>query len=446
MTRAPRRQAKPAPGKTMYMGSWVDAAGITQYQWKPSPRLRKLGFKGFDLGSDEDEAITRARAENKRVKAFEQGRTEQAMVASTPPPTPKRRTFGDLVHEFRQDMAAREVLPEGHEDHLSPATIRQYRTMNKWLLAWAENGETVLADIDEAVCTDLRKTLVAGESDWTAAARLRMLRQLLGFAVKPLKWRTDNPMSDITIPTPKPRTKRGTIEAVEWLATYARTWHGYDATGVERFGGASLELSVLLGFFTTQREADLLACSRMSWRPIEDVDQYDRATLLLAGGDTLLGLRVLQKKTRKWVTCFLPPDVAERLESLIAARGEGWDGPLLQNDGREGPERAWPKWEFQRIYAAMLADAIRTAEAKGMGWLVDQLTNLKYSDMRRSGMCWMRDMGVQVGQIAIISGHSIAYTLKILDTYMPGDARGAAAGLAHAIRTRAKRTKKAKQG
>lgn len=447
MTRQPRRQAKPATGKTMYMGEWIDAAGVTNYQWKPSPRLRKMGFKGFDLGTDEDEAIKLARAENRRVKAFEQGRTEQAVVASTPQPTtPKRRTFGDLVHEFRQDMAAREILPKGHDDHLSAKTTRQYRTMIKWLLTWAENGETRLDDIDSDVCADLRKTLVAGETDWTAAARLRMLRQVMGFAVKPLKWRPDNPMDGVTIPTPRPRTKRGSIDTVEWLAEYARTWTGYDGTSVERFGGINLKLAVLLGFYTTQREDDLLSCTRMNWRPVEDIDAYDRATLSLGGDGAPKALRVCQSKTGAWVTCFLPPEVAAMVDALIESRGAGWDGPLLQNDGQEGPERHWPDWEFRRIYAAMRNDAIAVARELGDKWLVDELTGLKYADMRRSGMCWMRDMNVQVMHIANISGHKIAYTMKILDTYMPGDARGAAAGIAHAIRTRAKRTEKAKQG
>jgi hypothetical protein len=85
------------------------------------------------------------------------------------------------------------------------------------------------------------------------------------------------------------------------------------------------------------------------------------------------------------------------------------------------------------------------AEQQGNGWLVDQLAGLQYRDLRRSGMCWMRDLGVQAAHIATQSGHKIGYTQAILDTYMPGDQRATAAGMAHALRARAERQSEADQ-
>lgn len=448
--RQPRRRHKKPAGRILYMDDWVQADGTTRYCWKAPPRLRKHGWTGLDLGTDEAEAAALAIARNKEVEAWEQGRTTAAVAAGTAARAPRRATFGDLVHDFRQHMAERGALGVEHEEHLAATTLRQYRTQIKWLMTWAEDGKTWLSAIDEAVCTDLRKLLVGGTSDYNAAARLRMLRQLLGHAAR-LKWIKANPMDAITIPTPAPRTKRAAIEAIEWLADFARTHvvpvEDADTPGVRKgVGGPNMELAILMGFFTTQREGDILDCSRMNWRPIEDVDHYDRDTLSIGGNGALFGLRVRQSKTRKWVTCFLPIHVANRLDALIEARGAGWDGPLLQEDVRYGPERHWPGWDFQRDYRAIKTAAVAKAKADGNEWLADQLADLQFRDMRRSGMCWMRDMGVQVAQIAAISGHSIAYTLKILDTYMPGDARGSAAGLAHALRTRDGRKPQEKKG
>lgn len=446
ISRQPKRRTKKSPGKIMYLSDWPQADGTLRYRWNPSPRLRRGGFVSVDLGTDEQAAIIEAMARNREVEAWEQGRTAAAVAIGKQTRAPRRASFGDLVHEFRQHIAERGALPHGHEDHLTAKTLRQYRTQLKGLLAWAENGATWLDAIDADMVGDLRKLLVNGASDYAAAARLRMLRQLLGYAVKSLKWIRANPMDDIVIPTPQPRSKRAAIEAIEWLAEFARTWTVLQDGLAPIPGGPNMELAVLLGFYSTQREGDLLGCSRMNWRPVEDVDHYDRATLAAAGNGALYALRVRQSKTGKWVTCFLPLDVAARVDALIEARGTGWDGPLLQEDVRYRPERHWPEWRFQRDFKEMIVAALAKAAEQGDPWLVDQLAGLQYRDLRRSGMCWMRDMGVQVAQIAAISGHSIAYTTKILDTYMPGDPRGAAAGLAQALRTRQSRKPQEKQG
>lgn len=418
-----------------------ESDGLTVYRWVPTPKDRRNGFtETIKLGTDLVAARTAAQGWNDRAKAA-------AAPVQNPTPRrklPRRMTLADLIHEFRIVMMQRAELDEGHEDHLTGKTVRQYNSQMNWLGAWG--GNTFLDEITVDVCKDLRTQLVNGSSQWNTAARLRMLRQLLGFAASiTRRWIRENPMDseEVTIPTPKSRTKRAAIEAVEWLADFARTFKGKDTTGVMRHGGPSLELAVLLGFFTTQREGDQLAATRMNWRPIEDVDDYDRATLSIGGNGALYGLRIYQQKTRKWVTCFLPVDVTAKLDALIESRGAGWDGPLLQNDDAAAIERKMPEYEFQRIYRAMRDAAEEKARADGDPWLADQLHQLQYRDMRRSGMCWMRDMGVTIPQIASISGHSIDYTMKILDTYMPGDPRASAAGLASAIRTRQSRKKKA---
>lgn len=432
MNRQPKRRDKKPAGRILYFDSWQQKNGTTRYRWKPSPRLRKLGWKNIDLGTDERTAINAAITRNAELALWEQGRPME--IATVQKPISRATaTFGDLVHEFRQDMLRRSAFPRQHEEHLTAKTCRQYHSQLNSLMSWAEDGATRVDAITSEMCEDLRKALVNHATDFTTAARLRMLRQLMNFAVKPLKVISNNPMDDVTIPTPKPRSKRASIDAIEWLAEFAETWVGQDARG-----GPNLACAVLMGFYTTQREGDLLSAIRMNWRPIDDVDHYDRAALSV-GGVAPMGLRILQSKTQKRVTSFVPPEVAARIDDLIASRGGGWDGNLLLEDSSDGAVRQWPEWRFQRDYRTMRIAAEAAAEAAGDSWLASELANLQFRDMRRSGMCWMRDMGASVPQIANISGHSIAYTTKILDTYLPGDPRGAAAGLASAIRTRASR-------
>jgi hypothetical protein len=442
---AKRKRPPAQPNRVRGLTSFTrESDGVTVYRWVPTPKDRRHGFtETIKLGTDLVAARTAAESWNKRA-------ADAALpvpVATAPRKLPRRMTLGDCIHEFRLVLDDRAALPAGHDDHVTAKTVAQYRAQMKWLGAWG--GSTFLDEITVEVCKDLRTLLVNGASQWNTAARLRMLRQLLGFAATTSRrWIRENPMDseEVTIPTPKSRTKRASIEAIEWLADFALTFQGKDGTGTLRHGGPSLQLAILLAFYTTQRESDQLAATRMNWRPIEDIDDYDRSTLTLGGNGAVFGLRIFQQKTRKWVTCFLPPEVAARLDALIDARGPGWDGPLLQNDDPAARPRHMPEWEFQRIYRTMRDAAEAKARADGDAWLADDLHQLQYRDMRRSGMCWMRDMGVQVPQIASISGHKIEYTMKILDTYMPGDPRASAAGLASALRTRAARPKKEKKG
>lgn len=438
MTRQPKKQINAPAGRILYLSSWPQSNGVLRYRWSPSPRLRKGGWQGLDLGTDYAEAVMAALARNAEVEAWQQGRTTAAVATGKATVAPRRATFGDLLHEFNADMGNRALLPETHEDHLAPRTISQYSSQMNSLKIWAQDGETRLDAITADICNDLRGTLINGASGYTTAARLRMLRQLLGFAHQKGMIKS-NPMDQVTIPSPPGRTKRASIEAIEWLANFALSW----ADNEDIRGGPNLSVAVLMGFYTTQREGDLLSANRINWRPVEDMDDYDRNALATNAGAPY-GLRVRQSKTKKWVTCFLPPEVALQVNALIDARGAGWDGPLLQEDTPRGRERMWPEWRFQRDYRALRVAAIKQAKAQDDQWLVDQLESLQYRDMRRSGMCWMRDMGVTIAQIAAISGHSIAYTTKILDTYMPSDPRGAAAGLASALRTRANRQTVAK--
>lgn len=440
---AKRKRPPAQSGKIRGLSSFTrESDGVTIWRWIPSPKDRRNGFtETVKLGEDKGRAAAEAEEWNKRALAA-------ALPVQLPTPKsrlPRRMTLADLIHEFRIVMRSRNELDPGHEDHLTDKTIAQYSSQMNWLGTWG--GSTYLDEITVEICKDLRTTLVNGASPWNAAARLRMLRQLLGFAASTTRrWIRENPMDsdEVTIPTPKSRTKRASIEAVEWLADFARTFAGKDNTDIQRKGGPNLELMVEVGFYSTQREGDLLAATRMNWRPIEDMDDYDRATLSLGGNGAVYGLRIFQQKTRKWVTVFLPPHVAAKLDALIESRGAGWDGPLFQNDGA-AVERHMPEYEFQRIYRAMRDAAVAAARAKGDDWLVDQLQKLQFRDMRRSGMCWMRDMGGTIPSIAAISGHKIEYTMKILDTYMPGDSRASAAGLASALRTRDSRKPKEQQ-
>lgn len=405
------------------------ADGTIAYYWMPSPTRRKAGFKSKPLGTDRKQAIMLAEERNDAVALAMAA--PALSVAPRPKEAPQIYSFGDLAHVFRRDMDARGELPRGNRRRLSAKTRKEYRSRLKWLVTWADDGELPLSHVTPELCVALRDTLVENESQWNAAGKLRVLRLVMGWACKPQKIDGKlvtllklNPATALDIPEPEARTKCVAIEALQWLAD-----KGGEAVGT------SMGLGLLLGFYTVQREADLLAATTFNWRELHDVAAVDRAALVGPDG-RIMGLRLRQQKTDAQISAFVPPDIGGRVTAMLAARGADYSGPLLLEHDRNDT-RHWPDWRFQRDYLIAREAAIEAARGERDNWLVDQLTGLKFSDLRRSGMCWLRDGGATIAQIASISGHSIEYTTKILKTYLPADTRASAAGMAHVLRSTA---------
>jgi integrase len=393
------------------------ADATTAYYWMPSPTLRKEGWHSQPLGRDRQAAIAAAEAINQRVTF-----ARAAPAVAVAPRAPKRRhlyNFADLVDAYYKSDEFAELRPKSQ---------REYKSRLGWLSLWADDGELPIASITVELCHRLRDTLVANDSPWNAAAKLRVLRIVMGWAAhKRRRIIPDNPASALNIPTPPKRKKRVAVEALDALVT----------AGTKAIG-TSMGLAILLGFYTTQREADLLAATTFNWKDIRDIAAIDRA--VLAGPDgRVMGLEGTQQKTGAPYSAPVPPSLSAMVAAELAARtherGEDYTGPLLVEDRNELRPRHWPDWQFQRDYRVTIEAAIEAAEQESNDWLVAQLTGLKFRDLRRSGMCWLRENGATVSMIAALSGHSIRQTTDILDTYLPADPRAAAAGVAHALRT-----------
>lgn len=391
------------------------ANGVVKGHWKPSPRLRRAGWTNLDLGIDPDTAILAAIARNREVEDWI---IEQGQGPSAPPPRPRKWNFDELVHDY---------LGGAGFAALAPKTRTEYARTLKWLNKWTNDGRLFVADISADICHDLRDTLVAHAPAPTAAMRLRVLRIIMAHAVRPLRILPANPAERLNIPTPIARHKRVLVETAHALADHALA-----------HGAPHISIVILLGFYSVQREGDLLALTRQNLRRMDDMSAEDRATL--AGDDGYVwGLRLRQLKTKKWVDVQLPPDVTALLHRQWRTAIDAGDDavraitlPLIALT--KSPTAAIPDWRIQRDFKTARDSCIADARKAGNAFLVDQLVGLQFRDFRRSGMCWLRDAGATIPMIASQSGHSITYTQRILDTYLPGDGRSSAAGVAMALR------------
>ena len=383
------------------------ADGALMYHWQPSPRLRREGWTNLTLGRDFTAACAAAIARNGDV-------ADHRQRGPMAPAAPRIRTVGEGIAAYRADPAF---------TLLKPKTRAEYGTRLRQLALWADEGRLPIRHLTRDHCVALRNALVRDPRAHRTAAILRVLRLLCRFFVSQ-GWLTANPAAALDVPEPASRTHRIDIGQLGPLLAAA-----------DRLGLPHVALGITLGFFTLQREGDLLATTAFRFREVDDISAEARRAL--AGPDgRVLGLWLQQGKTGAQVAVPLIPASRTAVEAAIEAARDvkSNDAALFQKAGRRVQEKT-----LQRDFRAVATEAARAAAEAADAPLAETYAKLQFRDLRRSGMCWLRFNSVPVAMIASLSGHSIDKTMKILDTYMPRDTRAAAEGMAIAVTRQAQR-------
>lgn len=412
----------PKTNQIQYLSPSRPTPGAT-YHWKPSPKLRKLGWTNQRLGTVWPAARDRAIQINDELEKW----LAANQAGTAPRKPPKILRWRDLEDAYK-----------AHDRYLNlkRSSKDEYDSRMRWLKTWALDGELRLADLDRPMIVNLRDTVVAHCSPYKASAILRVLGVLCMFGYDN-SWLPLGLATELNIPTPPKRRHRVLIEHLPWLADAAAD-HPHIALGV------------VLGFYTMQREADLLATTAFRFRPVHDISSEARR--VLAGPDgKVLGLHLEQGKTSAQVGIPLVPRARTEVEAALAAIRTGGKTVthLIVKSDRRCHEKTFQR-DFRRVVnkaADAARSALEQAQADGAGIdaldtlerAVEALTGLQFRDLRRSGMCWLRELTVPIPMIASISGHSIDETTKILDTYLPRDTRSAAEGMAIAVSRQAER-------
>jgi hypothetical protein len=182
------------------------------------------------------------------------------------------------------------------------------------------------------------------------------------------------------------------------------------ALHAEALGQLAWRSPIRLGFWTLQRESDLLASAL-------ELARGSRGLLaarppLLAGADgTGHGLAPAAAKDRRLGARTRCRRRSDRRGSRLAARARKASCRAAPTGG------GWPAWAFQRTFRKL-------CEAAG-------LPHVQFRDLRRSGMVYAGELGVELQFITARSGHAVLGNKRtILDTYMPGNTRFTAEGMA----------------
>jgi integrase len=283
----------------------------------------------------------------------------EAEAARARLPRPKGKpgpgTMAELVASYRASSHFRKDL--------APATQELY---GRYLdLIETEYGDLPVKGLTPSYVENIK--LAYEETPRKANLLVAVLRIILRRAVK-LRMIPSNPAAQPEmLPTP-PREQ---------------IWSREDEARFLAAARPSLRLGFALLLYTVQRPSDVLAMTR------GQVSERD--------GRLFVALR--QQKT----AALIDVPVHSLLEPLLRERLADPGGGMMLVPSPRG--LAWSRRNFSRAWDQV---------AKRVG-----IAGLQRRDLRRTGIVRMAEAGATTPQIAAVSGHSIDYCQRIIDTYLP---------------------------
>ncbi len=181
----------------------------------------------------------------------------------------------------------------------------------------------------------------------------------------------------------------------------------------------SLQLALMLLLYTVQRPSDMLAMTT--------AQVSERAGRLY--------IRLRQQKTSTLIDVpvhiRLEPLLRARLATRVPLRTRDKDGKVQEGESLllvpSPTGRTWLRRNFSRAWDHDLRRGnLRLARALLAGGMTKDEARAELAarhrqrrDFRRTGIVRLAEAGATTPQIAAISGHSIDYCQKIIDTYLP---------------------------
>ncbi|KQM60092.1 MULTISPECIES: hypothetical protein [unclassified Sphingomonas] len=383
-------------------------AGGLRYYWEPSATLKKAGWKPLKLGQDETAAIAAARARNDEIRAWREGSAAPAEVRKIE----KRHTVNAVIADFKKAR-----FPK-----LKPNTAAEYTAKLKTISKWA--GAERIDAIGRTDIIALRDALYAPRKDGrvhenTAFNTLKVLRTLWAWALENERIPTNPAATDLDITVPAPRQQFASALAQEALTTAAIA-----------LGKPNMAAAMILGWTLGQREEDLLKLLQSRYDELQAYEADDPAVYArLAAREPdgrVMGIRLRQGKTDRWVGIPITGNARHQLETAIAAArklnlttilfdedyGRIWTSTIYA-------ERRARAAQFQRAISRIRALAVETTTAAGDPELAAEIADLQFRDFRRTCVVTMGQRGIPDHLISAVTGHKLDTVKKILETYLP---------------------------
>lgn len=335
--------------------------GQQLWYWQPSRKLRSFGFLPRRLaektGTRED-AIAEATRLNQKLDAWRDGLISDG---------PSQNTMPWLIKAYRSESREYNKLREktryDYDRHL--ARIEQ----------WSEHaGHPPLEAFDREAIDAWYRSL-HDKTPTQANAVMRVLKLLFNLGIS-RDYVTDNPVKKIRLESTPPRREFWTDKEIQTICSVA-----------EKIGRPSIALSVQLSLETAQRKGDIL---NLKWS-----NYYDSA------------VHITQSKTGTMLSVPLRTTMLKTLNDL-------YNKEYRQNTTKMD-DRPIIKSEItgEMYTSSQFRNAFEEVREKA------GLQHLQYLDLRRTAIIQLGIADCSNYEISSMSGHSITYTSRILETYLP---------------------------
>lgn len=410
----------------------TNKGGITSWYWQPSKTLAAAGWEAMPLGKDATLAMRAAQDQNTKVDKWKAGGGAVAEIRERI----QTGTVAALIARYRRDRLDK-IGPNGKR-LIAESTAGTYNTSLRRLEIWA--GKQPLAYVTRQRVLRLRDIMMSpaeqgGIGHHAAHQTLKMGRTLFKFALDN-ELVDRNPFEKFGLGAPAPRDVVWSAPAREAMVLAA-----YE------YGKPSMALAIMLGFATGQREQDYLTMTHRQYVAIPEhkMQPEDFATLAGLSPDGVpRGIRVRQQKTNAWVEVPVVGNVRWAIENNIEIAKAGGAATVLLDDtrGKDGMAAVFhgPNGQkrFQHDFADIREEAVIAAQFDQDEELAAELATLHFSDLRRTCVVYLGELGMDAHLIAGVTGHDIDETQRILRTYMPRTTGRAARAIALASVRQAK--------
>lgn len=384
-----------------------DTAGGVRYYWEPSATLKKAGWKALKLGQDRATAMTAAEARNAEVAAWRSGSASPRDVKKIE----KSHTVDAVIDAFK----------EARWPRLKESTRVEYAGKLRVISRWA--GTERMDLITRQNILDFRDVLYAPRDgkvrENSAHGTLRVLRTLWDWAVRNEHIAANPAAGDMDISTPAPRQQFASALARNALVDAAMA-----------LGRPNMATAMVLAWTIGQREEDLLKLLQSRYDVIESYEADDPAVYArLAAREPdgrVMGIRLRQGKTDRWVGVPVVGEARQQLEAAIAASRALSLTTILHDEERqrcwtckEFDERRTRATQFQRAFGAIRDRAMQDTIKAGDSELAAEIADLQFRDFRRTCVVTMGQRGIPDHLISAITGHRLDTVKKILETYLP---------------------------
>ena len=329
------------------------------FYFQATPAMRRAGIFSEALGTEMTAAVARSRALNAAWDEIRRGLEPVVKRPALP------GTLSHLLEELRPSREWSDKAPRTREEL-------------EYALGIIEPifGAFALKQITPDTCRAFYDALREQGSIHRAARIMKWLRYLFNYAMRYQK-ADSNPTLAVRIKHPKPRRTLWSEEQV--LAVIAKASEG---------GRPCIALAVQIAYDTSLREGDILSLTWDTFQPSAD--------------GSGMSLVLNQAKTDRAIAAPLTPETVTMIEARRISEGTI---PLATAPIIRGPHgRPYKKDNFTHRFR----DICRVAGVSD---------DLQFRDLRRTVQTEVAEGEGTSAEMASKTGHSIAHSQRILDTY-----------------------------